>query len=175
MSKRAIKICIPILLVVLIFTVVTIILTKEKTLSLDEKLSAGADVYDEKSGVVLDSNDGKYSIKINTVYETTPETDSKDAPKAKTVVVIIYEYTNDDIESGLVISSAHFKAFDKSGNELQIYPQKNMFEPGEIGTLGTHTASVAFAFNSDTKYIEVDYYNDLSQTVPDFVYEGEWE
>ncbi len=174
MSQRAIKICLPILAVVFIFTIITAVLTRENQLSLQEKIDAGATLYDDTSGVRLNLTEGEYSLKITNVYETTPETDEKNPPKAKSVIVIIYEYTNDDFEKGLVISSAHFKAFDKAGNELQLYPQKNMFEADEIGALGTHTASVAFAFNSSSNYIQVDYYNDLSQSVPDFVFEGEW-
>ena len=102
---------------------------------------------------------GNYSLKITSVYETTPETTDENAPDADRVVVVIYEYSNDDISNGLVISSAHFKAYDKSGKELKIYPQSNLFEPGEISALGTHTASVAFAIsNSDKNYIQVNYY-----------------
>jgi hypothetical protein len=100
----------------------------------------------------------------------------ENAPAADRVVVVIYEYSNDDIENGLVISSAHFKAYDKSGKELEIFPQENLFEPGEISTLGTHTASVAFALSgSSENYIQVDYYNDLASNTPDLVYEGIWK
>ena len=84
-------------------------------------------------------------MKITSVYETEPDTTAEDAPKTDRVVVVVYEYSNDDIEAGLVITPAHFRAYDASGNELEVFPQENLFEPGEISTLGTHTASVALS------------------------------
>ena len=176
MSKKAMKICFGIILAVVFFSIVTGVLTQEKVPTIEEKLKSGAIMHDGSEDSYFDAQEGRYSLKITAVYETEPESSSPDAPTVDRVVVVVYEYSNDDIESGLVISSAHFKAFDKSGNELQLYPQANLFEPGEIGAMGTHTASVAFALdNSSENYIQVDYYNDVSLDTPDLVYEGVWE
>ena len=133
-------------------------------------------MHNGSENIFFDSPEGKYSLKITSVYETIPSTSDENATDADRVVVVIYEYSNDDIEKGLVISSAHFKAYDKSGKELDVFPQDNLFEPGEISALGTHTASVAFALSGSAEnYIQVDYYNDLASETPDLVYEGVWE
>ena len=176
MSKKAMVICFSIIAIVVTFTVVVSVLTRKKTITLEDKINSGAIVHDGTKDSVFESPEGNYSLKITSVYETEPETTDENAPTADRVVVVIYEYSNDDISSGLVISSAHFKAYDKSGKELKIYPQANLFEPGEISALGTHTASVAFALSGNAEnYIEVDYYNDLASETPDLVYEGVWE
>lgn len=175
MSKKAMKICFSIILVVTLVCGIIGFVTREKEPTIEEKIKAGAVMHNGSENIFFDSPEGKYSLKITSVYETTPSTSDENAPDADRVVVVIYEYSNDDIEKGLVISSAHFKAYDKSGKELDVFPQDNLFEPGEISALGTHTASVAFALsNGSANYIEVDYYNDLASTTPDLVYEGIW-
>ena len=115
-------------------------------------------------------------LKIKTIYEVAPEPVAEDAPAADRVVIVVYEYTNNSIENGLVIGSTHFKAYDKSGKELELYPQANLFEAGEIHQFGTMTASIAFSLDKTaSKYIEVDYYNDSASATPDLVFEGTWE
>lgn len=174
MSTKAMKICFSIIFAVTLFSIIVGVLTREKEPTFDEKIEMGAVQYDDQKDFVFDAQEGTYSLKITTVYEATPETEEEEAPKADRVVVVVYEYSNDDISEGLVISPAHFRAYDKSGKELEIYPQRNLFEHGEIGALGTHTASVAFALNHSENYIEIDYYNDLSADVPDLVYKSVW-
>jgi translation elongation factor EF-1alpha len=176
MSEKAMKICFSIIGVVVLFTIIVGVITREKEPSLEEKVSLGAILHDGSKNNYFTSPEGRYALKITSVYETEPDTTDENAPKTDRVVVVIYEYSNDDIEAGLIITPAHFKAYDKSGNELEVFPQENLFEPGEISTLGTHTASVAFAIgNLADNYIEVDYYNDLASKTPDLVYEGIWE
>ena len=175
MSKKAKQICFSIIFIVLAFSVAVAVFTMERKVSIEQKINSGAVMHNGSDTVDFEAEEGRYSIKITSVYETEPLTDKADAPPAERVVVVVYEYTNDDISEGLVISSTHFKAYDKSGKELKIYPQANLFEPGEIGAMGTHTASVAFALNSTEKYIEVDYFNDVASNIPDLIYEGIWK
>jgi hypothetical protein len=176
MSEKAMKICFSIIGVVVLFTIIVGVITREKEPTLEEKVSLGAILHDGSENNYFNSPEGRYALKISSVYETEPDTTDENAPKTDRVVVVIYEYSNDDIEAGLIITPAHFKAYDQSGNELEVFPQQNLFEPGEIRTLGTHTASVAFAIgNLADNYIEVDYYNDLASKTPDLVYEGIWE
>ena len=176
MSEKAMKICFSIIGVVVLFTIIVGVITREKEPTIEEKVSLGAILHDGSENNYFTSPEGRYALKITSVYETEPDTTDENAPKTDRVVVVIYEYSNDDIEAGLIITPAHFKAYDKSGNELEVFPQENLFEPGEISTLGTHTASVAFAIgNLADNYIEVDYYNDLASKTPDLVYEGIWE
>ncbi len=122
----------------------------------------------------LQAQEGKYSIKITKVLEVKPNPDKADPPKAQSVAIVVYEYTNDDIAHGLTIGNTHFKAFDSKGKVLEQYPQKDLFEPSEVGASGTFTASVAFALNNDDNYLKVEYFNDISAKKADAVFEQEW-
>lgn len=176
MSKRAMRICFSIIGAVLVFTLVVAFLTREKEPTIEEKINAGAILHDGSENSVFDSPEGEYALKIKTIYEVAPEPVTEEAPSADRVVIVVYEYTNNSIENGLVVGSTHFKAYDKSGKELELYPQANLFEAGEIHELGTMTASIAFSLDKTaSKYIEVDYYNDSASATPDLVFEGTWE
>lgn len=176
MSKKAMQICFSVILVVTVFSIVVGFLTRKTEPTIEEKVELGAIMHDGTKDSFFTAQEGRYSLKITSVFETEPQTSDENAPNTDRVVVVVYEYSNDDIESGLVISSTHFKAYDDSGKELEVFPQANLFEPGEISTLGTHTASVAFALsNGADNYIEVDYYNDIASEKPDLVYEGTWK
>lgn len=120
------------------------------------------------------AQEGNYSLKVVTVYDTAPNTDEKDPPKADRVAVVVYEYTNDDISHGLSIGATHFKAYDKKGKLLEQYPQKNLFEASEVGESGTFTACVAFALNNDENYLKIEYYNDVASEEADATYEHTW-
>lgn len=169
-KKRVAVICTVIIVFVLMITVA---FSKNKN-SAEQKIKSGAVEQNISQDVSFQAPEGNYSVKIVDVYETKPDTEELSPPKAQSVVVVVYEYTNNDMESGLVISDSHFKAYDIDGNELEVFPQNNLFEPGTIGTSGTHTASVAFAFNNNKKYIEVDYFNDVSSEKPDSVFTQEF-
>ena len=122
----------------------------------------------------LEAGEGNYTIKITTVLEAEPNPAEADPPKAQRVAIVVYEYTNDDIAHGLAIGNTHFKAYDISGKELEQYPQKDLFEPSEVGVSGTFTASVAFALNNKNDYLKIEYYNDTESKKPDAVFEQEW-
>ena len=122
----------------------------------------------------LQAQEGSYTIKITRVLEVAPNPKKVDAPEAESVAIVVYEYTNDDIAHGLVIGNTHFKAFDSKGKELEQYPQKDLFEPSEVGASGTFTASVAFALNNDDDYLKIEYFKDVSAKKPDVVFEQEW-
>ena len=122
----------------------------------------------------LQAQEGNYTLKITKVLEVAPNPKEGDAPEAKSVAIVVYEYTNDDIAHGLVIGNTHFKAYNSKGKELEQYPQKDLFEPSDVGTSGTFTASVAFALNNDDDYLKIEYYKDISAKKPDVVFEQEW-
>ena len=137
------------------------------------KPSADESTLTEPTATII-SQEGSYSIKITAVFDVEPDTDSKSAPEAERVAVVVYEYTNDDISHGLSIGDTHFKAYDKKGKSLEVFPQKGLFEPGEVGAEGTFTASVAFALNNPENYIKIEFYNDPASGKCDAVYEQEW-
>lgn len=122
----------------------------------------------------LQAQEGNYTLKITKVLEIAPNPKEGEAPEAESVAIVVYEYTNDDIAHGLVIANNHFKAYDSKGKALEQYPQKDLFEPGDVGTSGTFTASVAFALNNEDNYLKIEYYKDISDKKPDVVFEQEW-
>lgn len=137
----------------------------------DSKKDAAQVVSDEAT---LQAQEGNYTLKITKVLEVEPNPKDAEPPEAKSVAIVVYEYTNDDIAHGLVIGNTHFKAYDSKGRELEQYPQKNLFEPSDVGASGTFTASVAFALNSDDDYLKIEYFKDISAKKPDVVFEQEW-
>ena len=137
----------------------------------DTKKDPAPEVSDEAT---LQAQEGNYTLKITKVLEVEPNPKEDIAPEAESVAIVVYEYTNDDIAHGLVIGNTHFKAYDSKGKELEQYPQKDLFEPSEVGASGTFTASVAFALNNDDDYLKIEYYKDISAKKPDVVFEQEW-
>lgn len=137
----------------------------------DSKKDAAQVVSDEAT---LQAQEGNYTLKITKVLEVEPNPKDAEPPEAKSVAIVVYEYTNDDIAHGLVIGNTHFKAYDSKGRELEQYPQKDLFEPSDVGASGTFTASVAFALNSDDDYLKIEYFKDISAKKPDVVFEQEW-
>ncbi len=135
--------------------------------------SAAESTLTEPTATII-SQEGSYSIKITAVFDAEPDTDSGNAPKADRVAVVVYEFTNDDISHGISIGDTHFKAYDKNGKSLEVFPQKGLFEPGEVGAEGTFTASVAFALNNPENYIKIEFYNDPASEKCDAVYEQVW-
>lgn len=166
MDKKFGLISFCIILFAVVFTLITACITKDNVTSPDSTVASGE--------VTLKAQEGNYSVNITAVYDTLPDSDESTDITAERVAVVVYEYTNDDISHGLSIGNTHFKAYDSKGKELEQYPQKGLFEPGEAGESDTYTASVAFALNNAENYLKIEYYNDVSSKTPDAVYEKEW-
>lgn len=165
MNKKYVAVCAAVVALVLCI-VIAISAKPEK----EEKTP----VSSVSENVKLDAHEGSYSLNVTAVYDTAPDTDEPNPPEAQRVAVVVYEYTNEDISSGLSIGNTHFKAYDKNGRELQQFPQKGLFEVGEAGKSDTYTANVAFALNNDENYMKIEFYNDTASETPDAVYEKEW-
>ena len=156
---------------VILLSVIIILLVVGATKDDTAKKDPAPIVSDEAT---FQAQEGSYTLKITRVLEVEPNPTQEDAPEADSVAIVVYEYTNDDISHGLVIGNSHFKAFDSKGKELEQYPQKDLFEPSDVGASGTFTASVAFALNNDDDYLKIEYYKDISAKKPDVVFEQEW-
>ncbi|MGN1315659.1 MAG: hypothetical protein ACI4VW_01210 [Acutalibacteraceae bacterium] len=167
MDKKYGGIALCVVLISLVFTLVT-----AKFTDIDRKTETPDIAVTDEATLI--AQEGSYSLKITTVFDAEPDPKESDAPEAERVVVVVYEYTNDDIAHGLAISNAHFKAYDADGKKLEQYPQNNLFETGEVGTSGTFTASVAFALNNDKNYLKIEFYNDISGEKADAVFEQNW-
>ena len=166
MNKKYGLIAFGIILFLLVFGLIVASVTKD-----DAGKNPAPVVSDEAT---LQAQEGNYKLKITKVLEVAPNPKEADSPEAESVAIVVYEYTNDDIEHGLVIGNTHFKAYDSKGKELEQYPQKDLFEPSDVGASGTFTASVAFALNNDDDYLKIEYYKDISAKKPDVVFEQEW-
>lgn len=166
MNKKYVAVCTAVVAAIVLCIVIAVFTKPEK----EEKTP----VTDVSENVRMDAHEGSYSLKITAVYDTAPDTDEPNPPEAERVAVVVYEYTNEDISSGLSIGNTHFKAYDKNGKELEQFSQKGLFEVGEAGQSDTYTASVAFALNNDENYIKVEFYNDTASKKPDAVFEKEW-
>lgn len=167
MNKKYVAVCTAVAIVAVALGIVIATLAKQGK---EEKTP----VSNVSENVKLDAHEGSYSLNVTAVYDTAPDTDEPNPPEAQRVAVVVYEYTNEDISSGLSIGNTHFKAYDKNGRELQQFPQKGLFEVGEAGQSDTYTASVAFALNNDENYIKIEFYNDTASETPDAVYEKNW-
>ncbi len=167
MNKKYGLIAIGVVAVLLVIVLIVVGATKDD----NAKKDPAPVVSDEAT---LQAQEGNYTLKITKVLEVEPNPKEGEAPEAKSVAIVVYEYTNDDIAHGLVIGNTHFKAFDSKGKELEQYPQKDLFEPSDVGASGTFTASVAFALNNDDDYLKIEYYKDISAKKPDAVFEQEW-
>lgn len=166
MNKKYVAVCTAVVVAIVLCIVIAVFTKPEK----EEKTP----VTDVSENVKMDAHEGSYSLKITAVYDIAPDTDEPNPPEAERVAVVVYEYTNEDISSGLSIGNTHFKAYDKNGKELEQFSQKGLFEVGEAGQSDTYTASVAFALNNDENYIKVEFYNDTASKKPDAVFEKEW-
>ena len=167
MNKKYGLIAVGVVIVILIIALIVAGVTKDN----NNKKEPAPGVSDEAT---LQAQEGNYTLKITKVLEVEPNPKEAEPPKADSVAIVVYEYTNDDIAHGLVIGNTHFKAYDSKGKELEQYPQKDLFEPSDVGASGTFTASVAFALNNDNDYLKIEYYKDISAKKPDVIFEQEW-
>ena len=167
MNKKYGLVAIGLVAVLLVVILIVAGVTKDD----NDKKDPAPVVSDEAT---LQAQEGNYTLKITKVLEVEPNPKEAEAPEAESVAIVVYEYTNDDIAHGLVIGNSHFKAYNSKGKELEQYPQKDLFEPSDVGASGTFTASVAFALNNDDNYLKIEYYKDISAKKPDVVFEQSW-
>ena len=126
----------------------------------------GEDIY-------VTNNDGKYRIKITQVEETDKRNQFSEK-EAKKVVLISYEYENMTLEDDLSISELDFKLYDKDNNKLESYPDTSQKYGGAVSTGRKTTAIDAYALNNDNNYIELEYYDNMFNSKPDFKVVLEW-
>ena len=87
MSEKAMKICFSIIGVVVLFTIIVGVITREKEPTLEEKVNLGAILHDGSENNYFTSPEGRYALKITSVYETEPDTTDENAPKIVKILV----------------------------------------------------------------------------------------
>ena len=129
--------------------------------------------YKINEDIVVTKDEGKYRIRITNVEETTRRNQFSDI-QAQKVVLISYEYENMTMENDLSVSELGFKLYDKDNNKLETYPDINQKYGGSVSK-GRKTSSVdAYALNNDNNYIELEYYDNMFNSKPDFKVILEW-
>lgn len=115
--------------------------------------------YKLNEDIYVTNSSGKYRIKFTKISETSERNEFSDK-QANRVVIIEYEYENISQEDDLYISEMDFKLYDKENNQLETYPLSTKY-PSNISKGRKTTASVAYALNSDSNYIELEYYDNM--------------
>lgn len=130
------------------------------------------DNYKLNDDITVKSSSGEYRVKFTNIYETSDRNQFYDK-QANKVVIIEYEYENISKESDLNVSEMNFKLYDKDNNLLETYPADTKYGSGVSKGRKT-TASVAYALNNDTNYIELEFYDNMFNSKPDFKVIFEW-
>lgn len=128
--------------------------------------------YKLNDDIFIKNSSGEYRIKFTNVYETSDRNQFSDIVANK-VVIIEYEYENISLPDDLLVDDWSFKLYDKENNSLETYPVDTKYS-GSVGTGRKATASVAYALNSDSNYIELDYYDNMFNSKADCRVILEW-
>lgn len=130
-------------------------------------------IYHLNEDIYITKSTGKYRVKFTNIKETKERNRYSDK-EAKRVIVIDYEYENIDQESDLYVSDVtNFKLYDKDNNVLETYPVDIKYATS-IGKGRKGSASVAYALNNDSNYIELEYYDNTWNSSPDCKVIFEW-
>ena len=108
--------------------------------------------------VTFKTDRGDYSLKFTGIKETFERNDLADE-KPERVIILEYEYKNISFDSDVVVSYLYFRAYDKDGNALTIYPDTSVKYTTNISQGKTATASVAYGLDNDENCITVDFYD----------------
>ena len=138
----------------------------------EEKETTSVKNYGINEDMYVTTDEGKYRLKITGIKETKERNEYSDK-KANRVVIISYEYENISLQDDLYVSEMSFKVYDKEGNALETYPVTYKYADS-IGTGRRASAEMAFALNSETNYIELEYYDNMFNSKSDCLIKIEW-
>lgn len=130
------------------------------------------DNYKLNDDITVKSSSGEYRVKFTNIYETSERNQFSDK-QANRVVIIEYEYENISKENDLYVSDLEFKLYDKDNNLLETYPANTKYA-SNVSKGRKTTASVAYALNNDNNYIELEFYDNMFNSKPDFKVIFEW-
>ncbi|MBR2744781.1 MAG: DUF5067 domain-containing protein [Clostridia bacterium] len=128
--------------------------------------------YGINDDIYITNDYGKYRVKITNISETEERNSFSDT-KADRVIVIEYEYENLTDEDDLYVSSLNFNAYDKENNKLEAYPANTKYG-GTVSKGRKTSASVAYALNNRSNYIEMEYYDNMFYGKPNCKIILEW-
>lgn len=90
--------------------------------------------------------------------------------EAKKVVLIEYTYENIESNDNISLFSTNFKVYDEEGNILDTYPLPLDKNPKAISKGKKCTASMAYALNTEAKFLELEFYNNMFNSKPSKVF-----
>ena len=134
--------------------------------------TADLTTYKLNDDIYVKSDSGEYRVKFTKIYETKERNEFSEKT-ANRVVIIEYEYENISKENDLLISEMNFKLYDKENNQLESYPVSTKYG-NSISKGRKATASEAFALNSDSNYIELEFYDNYFNNKPNCKVAFEW-
>jgi len=128
--------------------------------------------YGLNEDVYIKNDDGEYRLKITGVSETSERNEFSDK-QADRVIIISYEYENISLSYDLYVGDYDFNAYDADNNKLETYPADTKYA-GSVGPGRKTTASMAFALNNATNYVELEYYDNIFYSSSDCIFKLEW-
>lgn len=172
--KKKMTNCLLLILVSIMFLVFAVGSGSDVTTSNSGGTASTADLttYKLNDDIYVKSDSGEYRVKFTKIYETNERNEFSEKT-ANRVIIIEYEYENISKENDLFISEMNFKLYDKDNNQLETYPASTKY--GDSVSKGRKTtASEAFALNSDSNYIELEFYDNYFNNKPDCKVAFEW-
>jgi len=129
--------------------------------------------YGLNEDIYITNSDGEYRLKINGIKETNDRNEYSDVT-ADRVVIISYEYENISLSDDLYISDYNFKVYDANNNSLDDYPISDIDYPDTVGIGRKSSGEMAFALNSASNYLELEYYDNMWNSNSDCIVKIEW-
>lgn len=136
-----------------------------------ENLSEENNKYKLKEAYYEKDDDGNklMSVKINSL-NTTKERNEFLNTKANKVILLEFTYENLNLSENLFISDSNFKVYDKEGNILESYPISSEKVSKSISKGKKCTASAAYALNSKSEDIIVEFYPNILDSKPSAIF-----
>lgn len=128
--------------------------------------------YGLNEDVYIKSDDGEYRLRITNISETSDRNPFSDVV-ANRVIIIDYEYENISDEDDVLISDYNFKVYDSNNDKLETYPVTTKYG-GSVGVGRKVTASMAYALNNDSNYIELEYYDNMFYSRSNCIFKINW-
>lgn len=129
--------------------------------------------YKIGESVTVKNSTGEYTVKITGVKETSDRNEFSDVV-AKKVILISYEYENVSYQNDLSVSDFNMKAYDKENNLLESYPATEQKYGSSVGIGRKSNGVIAYALNSDSNYVEIEYYDNMFNSKADCKFVLEW-
>lgn len=128
--------------------------------------------YGLNEDVYIKSDSGEYRLRITGITETSERNEYSDKVAAR-VIIISYEYENISLSDDLSVDEWNFSVYDKGNNKMETYPVDTKYG-SSVGKGRKADATVAYALNNDSNYIEIEYYDNMFNSSSDCIFKLAW-